>query len=168
MPKANQTPEQEARDNIDTLLSLAGWCVQDKNKIDFAAGLGIAVREYQTDVGPADYVLFVDKAAVGVIGAKPESYGHKITQVETQSAGYAAARLKWVNNNQPLPFVFESTGIITRFTNGRDPAPRSREVFNFPRPETIQEWLSKPASLRSRLQSIPPLPHTGLRKCQNN
>lgn len=166
MPGANQTPEQQARDNIDTLLSLAGWCVQDRNKIDFAAGLGIAVREYQTDVGPADYVLFVDKAAVGVIEAKPESYGHKITQVETQSAGYAAARLKWVNNNRPLPFVFESTGVITRFTNGRDPAPRSREVFNFPRPETMQEWLSKPASLRSRLQSIPPLPHTGLRKCQ--
>lgn len=166
MPRANQTPEQEARDNIDTLLSLAGWCVQDKNKIGFAAGLGIAVREYQTDVGPADYVLFVDKTAVGVIEAKPESYGHKITQVETQSARYAAARLKWVNNNQPLPFVFESTGSIIRFTNRRDPAPRSREVFNFPRPETMQEWLSKPASLRSRLQSIPPLPHTGLRKCQ--
>ena len=49
MPKANQTPEQEARDNIDTLLSLAGWCVQDKNKIGFAVGLGIAIREHQTD-----------------------------------------------------------------------------------------------------------------------
>ena len=166
MTKANQTPEQAARDNIDKILSLAGWCVQDKNKINFAAGLGIAVREYQTDVGPADYVLFVDKVAVGVIEAKPESYGHKLTQVEDQSGGYAAARLKWVNNEQPLPFIYESTGIITRFTNGTDPAPRSREIFNFPRPETIQEWLSKPASLRSRLQSIPPLLHAGLHKCQ--
>ena len=166
MLKANQTPEQEARDNIDKMLSLAGWCVQDTKKIDFAAGLGIAVREYQTDVGPADYVLFVDKVAVGVIEAKPESYGHKLTQVEPQSAGYAAAKLKWVNNEQPLPFVYESTGIITRFTNGRDPVSRSREIFNFPHPETMQEWLSKPASLRSRLQSIPPLLHTGLYKCQ--
>lgn len=58
MPKANQTPEQAARDNIDGKLSQAGWYVQDKNKIDFAVGLGIAVREYQTDVGPADYVLY--------------------------------------------------------------------------------------------------------------
>ena len=148
MSKTNQTPEQVARDNIDRMLSQAGWYVQDKNKINFAAGVGIAVREYQTDVGPADYVLFVDKVAVGVIEAKPESYGHKLTQVEAQSGGYAVAKLKWINNDQPLPFVYESTGIITRFTNGRDPAPRSREIFNFPRPETMQEWLSKPASLR--------------------
>ena len=166
MPKANQTLEQAARDNIDKMLSQAGWYVQDKNKINFAAGLGIAVREYQTDVRPADYVFFVDKVAVGVIEAKPESYGHKLTQVEGQSGGYAAAKLKWINNEQPLPFVYESTGIITRFTNGRDPAPRSREIFNFPRPETMQEWLSKPASLRSRLQFIPLLLHAGLRECQ--
>ena len=53
MPKVNQTPEQAARDKIDRMLSHAGWVVQDKKKIDFSAGLGIAVREYQTDVGPA-------------------------------------------------------------------------------------------------------------------
>ena len=166
MPKTNQTPEQVARDNIDKMLSQAGWFVQDKKKINFAAGIGIAVREYQTDVGPADYVLFVDKVAVGVIEAKPESYGHKLTQVEAQSAGYAAAKLKWISNDSPLPFVYESTGIITRFTNGRDPTPRSREIFNFPRPETVREWLSRPASLRSRLHTIPPLLHAGLHKCQ--
>ena len=53
MPNVNQTPEQVARDNIDRMLSHAGWVVQDKKKIDFSVGLGIAVREYQTDVGPA-------------------------------------------------------------------------------------------------------------------
>jgi type I site-specific restriction endonuclease len=69
---------------------------------------------------------------VGVIEAKPKNWGHKITTVEEQSAGYAAAKLKWVNNNEPLPYIYESTGVITRFTNGRDPRPRSREVFTFP------------------------------------
>ena len=162
----NQTPEQKARDNIDKMLEQSGWKIQDKKKIDFNAGLGIAVREYQTDVGPADYVLFVDKNAVGVIEAKPEDWGQKITTVEEQSGGYAAAKLKWVNNKEPLPFVYESTGTITRFTDGRDPKPRSREVFNFHRPETMQEWLSKQRSLRSRLQTIPSLPHEGLRDCQ--
>jgi type I restriction enzyme R subunit len=54
--------------------------------------------------------------------------------------------------------VYESTGTITRFTDGRDPKPRSREVFNFHRPETMQEWLSKPDSLRARFQAMPPLP----------
>lgn len=54
----NQNPEQIARDVIDDLLQQAGWVIQSKAKIDFSAGLGVAVREYQTDAGPADYVLF--------------------------------------------------------------------------------------------------------------
>jgi type I restriction enzyme R subunit len=75
----NQNPKQRARDNIDKMLRAAGWHVQNKYKINFSAGLCIAVREYQTDVGRADYVLFVDKVAVGVIEANPEDCSHKIT-----------------------------------------------------------------------------------------
>ena len=162
----NQTPEQKARDQIDSHLVEAGWVVQNKNAIDFSAGVGIAIREYQTDVGPADYALYVQKQAIGIIEAKPETWGHKITTVEEQSEGYANATLKWVDNKEPLPFVYEGTGVITRFTNGRDPKPRSREVFTFHRPETLAEWLSKPESLRTRLQTLPPLIHDGLRDCQ--
>ena len=162
----NQNPEQVARDKIDKHLTEAGWIVQNKKAIDFSVGLGIAVREYQTDIGPADYVLFVAAKAVGVIEAKPEDWGHKITIIEEQSGSYAAAKLKWVNNKEPLPFVYESTGIITRFTDGRDPKPRSREVFTFHRPENMAAWLSTPPSLRARLQTLPPLGHAGLRDCQ--
>lgn len=135
----NQNPEQKARDHIDHLLLQAGWVIQKKNQINFDAGIGQAVREYQTDTGPADYILFVDRKPVGVIEAKEENHGYKITSVEEQTAGYAAAKLKWVKNNQPLPFLYESTGIITRFTDTRDPKPRSREVFSFHRPETLKE-----------------------------
>ncbi|MDP2804909.1 MAG: DEAD/DEAH box helicase family protein, partial [Gallionellaceae bacterium] len=169
----NQNPEQKARDNIDALLQQAGWVVQSAKKIDLSVGQGQAVREYQTDVGPADYVLFVDKKAVGVIEAKKADLAHKITEVEEQTGGYAAAKLKWVNNKEPLPFLYESTGIITRFTDGRDPKPRSREVFIFHRPETIKEWLSQGDSLRARLQHIPelnpnklPAKELRLRDCQ--
>ncbi len=162
----NQNPEQRARDRIDQQLIEAGWNVQGNKKIDFNAGVGVAVREYQTDVGPADYVLFVDRQAVGVIEAKPDDWGHKITTVEEQSTGYAKATLKWVKNKEPLRFVYESTGVITRFTDGHDPHPRSREVFNFHRPETLAEWLEQPATLRARLQALPPLNHDGLRDCQ--
>ena len=59
MTDSNQNPEQKARDKIDALLEEAGWKVQRAKKIDFNVGLGIAVREYQTDVGPVDYALFV-------------------------------------------------------------------------------------------------------------
>lgn len=153
----NQNPEQKARDNIDALLKQAGWVVQSTRKIDLNAGLGQAVREYQTDIGPADYVLFVEKKAVGVIEAKRENEGQRLTAHEVQTEGYAAARLKWVNNKEPLPFLYESTGIITRFTDARDPKPRSREVFCFHRPKTLKEWLEQGTSLRGRLHHLPPL-----------
>lgn len=173
MKTPNQNPEQIARDKIDELLAVSGWSVQDKKKLDLNEGKGQAVREYSTDVGPADYVLFVDKKAVGVIEAKRKSKGENITTVEGQTEGYATAKLKWVNNDQPLPFLYESTGVITRFTDGRDPKPRSREVFTFHRPETLQGWLEQSGSLRDRLGEIPPLnpagvpaQDLGLRDCQ--
>lgn len=101
----NQTPEQFARDRIDERLRASGWHVQSKDELDFNAGLGIAAREYQTDIGPADYVLFVDRQALGVVEAKPDKWGVHLTSVEEQSAGYANARLKWVTNAEPLPFL---------------------------------------------------------------
>jgi type I restriction enzyme R subunit len=165
MPTNNQNPEQIARDNIDKMLQGAGWLVQSKSKINLAANKGVAVREYQTDVGPADYVLFVDRKPVGVIEAKREEEGHRLTVVEEQSTEYAKAKLKYLNND-PLPFVYESTGVITRFTDYRDPKPRGRTVFSFHKPATIAEWLKKGASLRTRLQNIPVLDETGLRPAQ--
>ncbi len=166
MADINQNPEQIARDKIDALLEQAGWIVQAKKKMDFNAGLGVAIKEYQTDSGPADYALFVDRQAVGIIEAKPEDWGQKITTVEEQSSTYAKSKLKWVQNNAPLPFIYESTGTVTRFTDGRDPKPRSREVFNFHKPELLNEWVSKDYCLRQALQTIPKLDPTGLRDCQ--
>ncbi|RRO12361.1 type I restriction endonuclease subunit R [Flavobacteriaceae bacterium 14752] len=161
----NQNPEQIARDKIDKMLLEAGWEVQSKSKVDLNAKKGVAVREYQTDVGPADYVLFVDKKPVGIIEAKREDEGHRLTVVEDQSTNYANAKLKYLNND-PLPFVYESTGTITRFTDYRDPKPRGRTVFWFHKPETIAKWLKKGKSLRERLLSMPDLNEMGLRPAQ--
>ena len=69
------TPEQEAREKIDQMLEAAGWVVQNYANFDFSAGLGVAIREFQTTAGPADYVLFVDRKAVGVIEAKKVEVG---------------------------------------------------------------------------------------------
>lgn len=161
----NQTPEQKARDKIDKMLAASGWVVQHKKKVNLAAGKGVAIREYQTDIGPADYVLFVDRKPVGIIEAKREEAGHILTVVEEQSTEYASAKLKYLDND-PLPFVYESTGIITHFTDYRDPKPRAKNVFSFHRPETISEWLKKEKSLRARLQDLPDLDEAGLRKAQ--
>ncbi len=159
------TPEQKARTVIDDMLRQAGWAVQDKDKVDWSKSQGIALREYQTDVGPVDYALFVDRKAVGVIEAKREEEGVRMTVHEEQSKGYADAPLQYLNN-APLPYVYESTGTVTRFTDYSDPVPRGRTVFFFHRPETMAEWQRKGTSLRARLQDLPPLDHEGLRPAQ--
>ncbi len=161
----NQNPEQLARDKIDALLEAAGWVIQSKAKIDFSAGLGVAVREYQTDAGPADYVLFINRKPVGIIEAKREEEGVNLTMVEEQSVRYANAKLKYLNN-EPLVYVYETTGTVTHFTDYSDPKPRSRAVFAFHKPETIAEWIRNGRSLRNRLQDFPTLDETGLRPAQ--
>lgn len=161
----NQNPEQIARDEIDRQLMASGWTIQHKSAINLAAATGVAVQEYQTDIGPADYVLFVNKKPVGIIEAKRAEEGVHLTMHEEQSEGYAKAKLKYLNN-EPLPFVYESTGEVTRFTDYRDKKPRSRPVFSFHRPETFANWLKQDTSLRTRLHDIPVLPTDGLRDCQ--
>jgi type I restriction enzyme, R subunit len=164
----NQDPEQIARDNIDKQLIACGWVIQDKDKINLNAALGVVVRYYLTQDGKeTDYVLFIDKKPVGVIEAKREEEGHRLTTVEEQSNEYANSKLKYLNND-PLPFVYESTGDVTRFTDFRDPKPRSRPVFTFHRPETFRTWLKTEKSLRASLLDIPVLQTEGLRDCQIN
>lgn len=111
-------PSEKARDTIDAALVQCGWLIDDKNRVNLAAGLGIAAAaQYPTDTEPADYILFIDKKPVSE--AKREEEGHRLTAVEEQSVEYAAAKLKYCIN-QPLPFVYESTGEVTRFTDSRD------------------------------------------------
>lgn len=163
----NQNPEQIARDHIDKQLIACGWAIQSIKQVNLNAGVGVAVKEYLTDVGPADYVLFIDGKPCGVIEAKREEEGAKLHSHEDQAEGYAVAKLKHLKN-EPLPFVYISTGEITRFTDFTDPKPRAREIFSFHKPETLREWLKANRSLRRRLNDLPVLPIEGLRDCQIN
>ncbi len=161
------TPEAKARQTIDERLASAGWVVQDMKALNLGSGPGVAVREYPTDTGPADYVLFVNRNAVGVIEAKQDKAGENLTATESQTERYATANLKWRKDSTPLRFLFEATGQIIRFTDNADPAPRSREVFHFFKPETLAAWLAQSESLRRRLaEQMPALPAENLRDCQ--
>lgn len=161
----NLTPEQIARQSIDDLLASAGWVIQDRNGFDRTAALGVAVREFPLPAGFCDYLLFVDGKAAGVIEAKKT--GVTLSGVADQSEKYVLRPpehlARW---DDILPLHYESTGEETYFRNLRDPKPRSRRVFAFHRPETLREWLGQPATLRTRLQHMPPLDTRGLRACQ--
>jgi type I restriction enzyme R subunit len=161
------TPEAKARQQIDQKLQQAGWVVQDMQQLNLGAAVAVAVREYPTDTGPADYVLFINREAVGVIEAKKDSAGENLTVTENQTERYANATLKWRKDSTPLRFLFEATGQIIRFTDGADPLPRSREIFHFFKPETLATWLAQPHTLRRRLaEHMPALPTQNLRDCQ--
>ena len=181
---SSNTPEQRARANIDRLLCQAGWTVQDRGALNVHAARGVAVREFplRPGHGTADYLLYVNGRAAGVVEAKPE--GHTLTGVESQSGKYGVGLpVNLPTYIRPLPFLYESTGVETRFTNGLDPQPRSRNVFSFHTPAMLAEWLDSSTlswntgqpqvageqstcstrfSLRRRLNEMPPLDESGL------
>ncbi|MGI9167219.1 MAG: DEAD/DEAH box helicase family protein [Pyrinomonadaceae bacterium] len=161
-----QKPEEKARELIDANLEKAGWLVQSREELDLTVGRGIAVREFpmKSGFGFADYLLYLDRKALGAIEAKPEG---TLTGVEAQSAKYAAGLPDNLPaHHRPLPFLFESNGEVNYFTNGLDPIPRSRPIFNFHRPETLGEWVAQSAQLRAQLTELPPLDESGLWKVQ--
>ncbi len=170
-------PEDQARKTLDRLLQAAGWHVCDASAANIHAARGVAIREFPLPGhGFADYLLYVDGKAAGVIEAKKE--GVTLSGVETQSDKYTqglpAGLPRWGN---PLPFSYQSTGVETRFTNGLDPTPRARPVFAFHKPEQLADWLestqnkvAEPAAtygadgktFLARLQHMPPLKEEGL------
>jgi type I restriction enzyme R subunit len=174
-------PEQQARETIDKLLVQAGWVVCDAAAVNIHAARGVAIREFPLPGhGFADYLLYVDGKAAGVIEAKKE--GATLTGVEIQSDKYTKGLPKNLPSwRSPLPFTYQSTGVETRFTNNLDPAPRSRPVFAFHRPETLAGFLNvgwapptnaaaEPAAtynernetFLARLQHMPALKEAGL------
>ncbi len=148
------TPEELARQNIDKQLAACGWEVQNRTAINLFASRGVAVREFPLDTGEADYLLFVDRKAVGVIEAKPE--GTTLSGVADQAGNYSVGLPPTIPHvTLPLPFLYESTGVETYFSDQRDPEPRSRRIFTFHRPEILAEWSDQPGTLRGRLQAMP-------------
>jgi len=181
-------PEERARAEIDRLLAAAGWSVQSMSEANIHAARGVAIREFplKTGHGFADYLLYIDAKAAGVIEAKKE--GVTLTGVEPQSDRYAQglpeALPAW---SRPLPFSYQSTGVETHFTNGLDPEPRARPTFAFHRPDSLRTWLDllpaptalatgsgapapvaafAPPTFLSLVRHLPPLVETGLWSAQ--
>ena len=165
--------EAQARMEIDRQLAAAGWVVQDRKDLNLWAARGVAIREFtmREGHGRADYLLFVDREAVGSIEAKPA--GNTLTGVEEQSAKYTTGLPDEIPSSfDRLPFAYESTGVETRSTNLLDPEPRSHRVFSFHRPETLARWAADAEAspelptLRHRLSAMPELETRGLWRSQ--
>lgn len=163
-----EKPEESARKNIDAMLTAAGWTVQSVDDINLSVARGVAVREFplKTGYGFADYLLYIDQSPAGSVEAK--KVGSTLTQVEIQSEKYSVGLPPELRPlRTPLPFVYQSTGVETRFTSLLDPNARSRPVFGFHRPETLSKWLDDElrqpgTTLRARLKNMPAVDTRGL------
>jgi len=146
-------PEDKARSLIDRRLVASGWQIQSKTEINLGAGLGVAVREFQTVSGLVDYGLFVGRKLCGVIEAKPE--GTTLSGYSEQAARYIADVPKHlVREEGQVRFEYVASGTETLFRDHGDPDPASRRVFTFHRPEALERQLKEPLTLRGRLQSM--------------
>jgi len=112
-----------------------------------------AVTEFPGAHGPADYLVYVDGKAIGVVEAKP--VGTTLRGVEGQSASYAAGLdEKLPAWRRPLPFQYESTGQVTQFTNWMEPHARSRDILSFNRPGTLIEMVKQETPLHAWLRGF--------------
>ena len=147
-------PEQLARRDIDKQLSECRWVVQNCRNMNITAGLGVAVRKVGLTTGDADYLLFVDGKAAGVLEAKSE--GSSLTTAETQSQKYLSGLSARVPHYRlPLPFEYRADGKTTHFTDDLEPNARSRELFAFHRPEVLLRLVRLESQLRHNLRELP-------------
>ncbi|WP_261969256.1 type I restriction endonuclease subunit R [Prosthecodimorpha staleyi] len=150
---------------IDRQLGACGWSIQSKAEMNLGAGLGVAVREFQTGSGPVDYGLFVGRRLCGVIEAKPE--GTTLSGFSEQAARYIADVPKHlVREAGQVRFEYVASGTELLFRDHADPDPVSRRIFAFHRPETLERLLREPETIRTRLGAMPPVDRDGLRTCQ--
>ena len=159
-------PEEKSRLTIDKKLIESGWVIQDVKSLNLSVSLGVAVREFPTSTGPVDYALFIEGVPVGVIEAKKTDEGENITAVEGQSSRYANSTFKWIKSIYRIRFAYEATDKLTRFTDYNDIKYRSRTVFSFHRPETLNALLKQANTVRNNMKHFPEFDPTGFRKCQ--
>ena len=83
-PTIPETAEDKARAKIDILLE-TGWKIFDRENADAA---GAVIREFPAGGGAADYALYLDGKAAGIIEAKQA--GVPLSGAEMQAEKYAA------------------------------------------------------------------------------
>ena len=110
------TPEEKARVRIDQMFSDAGWKVVSRD--EYSPSLTAAAIEEGILQGgkEADYLLFINGKAVGVLEAKKASTDVSSDKVIEQAEGYTHKLTKYYQYYaNPLPIVYVSNGQVTLF-----------------------------------------------------
>lgn len=143
MKDKNYMSEKTTRNKfIDVSLRSSGWTsivnFEEGKKYDFAA-----VREYETDNGPADYVLFHNGRALAAVEAKKISLGPQnvLVQAERYSKGFNGGDFDF--NGHHIPFVYSTNGEVIWFRDLRRKNSRSYKIAKFHTPQALEEMMKK-------------------------
>lgn len=168
----NLKPEEQARVLIDEMLAAAGWAVVPRSEyldVPHAQAVTEALTKGNNE---ADYLLFLDGKAIGVLEAKraENSLGMHVAE---QTAKYSAGALPWYQTwTKPLPFLFMCNGDKLLFCDRRDfAAGEPLEFLELKKMFTPKEVAIR-AELKSEFAKMPAVPavqtkaKAGLRQCQ--
>ena len=129
---------------IDGKLRVLGWkIVSHSSAFEPAKADCVAVIEYPTDNGPADYALFVNGRMLAIVEAKKISLGPQnvLTQAQRYSEGVAGNPFQF--GKFRVPFLYSTNGEIIWFQDVRNPLERSRKVADYPTPPALEERLAR-------------------------
>ena len=102
-------PDEITRQNIDQMLSSAGWSILSMENFKLEASASVAVREFHTKKDVADYLLFINGRVTGVIEVKPS--GTALSPTADQTAKYMHGIPDDIPHPEgPIPFTYESCG----------------------------------------------------------
>ena len=157
------TPEQKARKVIDKLFSNAGWQVLDRDH--YAPNISAVALEEGLLNGnlEADYLLFLNGKAVGVLEAKKESVDVSADWVKAQAENYVRkVPPTYQTIAKPLPLIYLSNGKTVLFKNGNIPESEYEGINRIHTPKEITRMLG----LTEEYSALPTLKKQGLRDCQ--
>lgn len=157
------TPEQIAREKIDRMFAEAGWAVVDRDHYSPEIS-AVAVEEGLMKGNlEADYLLFINGKAVGVLEAKREEVDVTADMVAEQAEHYAKSVPNWCQAWQnPLPLAYVSNGRELYFRDLRDPDGYYESIKKIHSPKEITRMLG----ITDYYAALPTLQKRGLRDCQ--
>ena len=157
------TPEEKARHKIDQWFTDAGWEVINRDEYE-PTSTAVAIREgLLKDNLEADYFLFINGKAVGVLEAKREETDAFSSIVCEQAALYARSVPNIYQTYQkPLPFIFTSNGKELYFCDFREQDHYFKQIMTIPTPHELVKKLG----INDYFAGLPTLRKKGLRDCQ--
>ncbi len=157
------TPEEKARVKIDQMFEEAGWKVVDRDFYSPAI-TAAAIREGLLEGNrEADYFLFINGKAVGVLEAKREEINVASDVVCEQAIRYTRYVPQCYQAfARPLPFVYQSNGVTTYFRDCRIEDSDLEELNRIHTPKEISKMLG----IEDPYAGLPTLKKKGLRDCQ--